>query len=328
METSSSNSIIPAKNPTPNNQTSSQIIIQQENSVFPTNVILDETNYSLWSQLMEMRIGACNKIGYLNGEAKKLAHGDPDLATWVAKNSKVKCWLIDSMSPSLMQRFVRLPTAKDIWEVVSKMFYDGSDETCIFDLNQRSFSTKQTGRPLATYYNELVAIFQEIDHRTISQEGTTEGVVQMHSAMARLRVHIFLNGLDSKFYQVHREILRKDPNLDLESTYAYLRREYQQRQTMGNSRSIPESTHAKSMNLHCDNKAAIEITQNPVQHDCTKHVKVDIHFIKEKVDQKFIQLPFVHSEGQLADILTKAISGKVFHGIINKLGMIDIYPPT
>jgi hypothetical protein len=44
----------------------------------------------------------------------------------------------------------------------------------------------QNGQPLSTYYNELVAIFQEIDHKTISREGTIEGVVQLHSAMARL----------------------------------------------------------------------------------------------------------------------------------------------
>ena len=137
-----------------------------------------------------------------------------------------------------MQRFIRLSTAKEIWEAVSKTFYDGSDETCIFELNQRSFSTKQNGRPLSTYYNELVAIFQEIDHRTTSQEGIDEGVIQLHSAMARLRVHIFLSGLDSEFDQVCGEILPKDPKLDLESTYAYVRKEYQQRQTMGSYRPI------------------------------------------------------------------------------------------
>lgn len=82
------------------------------------------------------------------------------------------------------------------------------------------------------------------------------------------------------------------------------------------------------MNLHCDNKTTIQIAQNPVQHDRTKHVEVDRHFIKEKLDQKIIQFPFVRSENQLANILTKAVSGKVFHNIIDKLGKIDIYAPT
>ena len=124
----------------------------------------------------------------------------------------------------------------------SSIIYDGSDETCLFELNQRSFSTKQNGRPLSTYYNELVAIFQEIDHRTTSQEGMVEEVVQLHSTMARLHLHIFLSGLDSEFDQVRGEILRKDPKLDLENAYAYVRREYQQRQMMGGSHLITETS--------------------------------------------------------------------------------------
>ena len=79
------------------------------------------------------------------------------------------------------------------------------------------------------------------------------------------------------------------------------------------------------MNLKCDNKVAIEIAQNLVQHDRTKHVEIDRHFIKEKLDEKTIHFPFVQSGDQLADILTKAVSGRVFHDIIDKLGMIDIY---
>lgn len=60
--------------------------------------------------------------------------------------------------------------------------------------------------------------------------------------MVRLRVHIFLNGLDTEFDQVRGEILQKDPKLDLESTFAYVRREFEQRKTMGTSRPILESS--------------------------------------------------------------------------------------
>ncbi|CAL9010079.1 unnamed protein product [Prunus brigantina] len=68
-----------------------------------------------------------------------------------------------------------------------------------------------------------------------------------------------------------------------------------------------------TMNLFCDNKAAIAIAQNPVQHNRIKHVAVDRHFIKQKLEAKVIQFPFVKSEDQLVDILTKAISSRAFH---------------
>ena len=61
------------------------------------------------------------------------------------------------------------------------------------------------------------------------------------------------------------------------------------------------------MVLYCDNKAACDIAHNPVQHDSTKHVEVDIFFIKEKLEKKIVSVPHVHSEDQLADILTKAV---------------------
>ncbi|KAJ0503054.1 putative RNA-directed DNA polymerase [Helianthus annuus] len=73
--------------------------------------------------------------------------------------------------------------------------------------------------------------------------------------------------------------------------------------------------------IMCDNKAAIQISENPVQHDRTKHVEVDRHIIKEKLEAKIIELPFVRSEDQLADILTKAVNGKVFNSCLDKLSI-------
>ncbi|XP_040362272.1 uncharacterized protein LOC112202395 [Rosa chinensis] len=84
----------------------------------------------------------------------------------------------------------------------------------------------------------------------------------------------------------------------------------------------------KAMQLYCDNKAAIEIAHNPVQHDRTKHVEVDRHFIKEKLDGQIIMFPFVPTEEQLADILTKALSSKAFYDSLDKLGIRDLYAPT
>ncbi|KAB2617626.1 hypothetical protein D8674_013495 [Pyrus ussuriensis x Pyrus communis] len=70
------------------------------------------------------------------------------------------------------------------------------------------------------------------------------------------------------------------------------------------------------------------ISDNPVQHDRTKHVEVDRHFIKEKLERKIVSIPFVSSDEQLADVLTHAVCSREFDDSLVKLGMCDIYAPT
>ena len=80
--------------------------------------------------------------------------------------------------------------------------------------------------------------------------------------------------------------------------------------------------------MFCDNKAACDIAHNLGQHDRTKHVKVDRFFIKEKLDDKIVELPKIQLEDQLVDILTKdVVSSQVFSKFLDKLGMCDIYAP-
>ncbi|RVW17569.1 Retrovirus-related Pol polyprotein from transposon RE1 [Vitis vinifera] len=79
------------------------------------------------------------------------------------------------------------------------------------------------------------------------------------------------------------------------------------------------------MKLYCDDKSAINIAHNPIQHDKTKHIEIDRHFIKEKLEEGVVCMSYVPSEHQLADILTKGLNSLMFHDFVFKLGMEDIY---
>jgi histone deacetylase 1/2 len=60
--------------------------------------------------------------------------------------------------------------------------------------------------------------------------------------------------------------------------------------------------------LWCDNMGAKYLASNPVFHARTKHIEVDFHFVRERVNSKLLQIDFVPSEDQVADGFTKALS--------------------
>ena len=80
--------------------------------------------------------------------------------------------------------------------------------------------------------------------------------------------------------------------------------------------------------VYCDNKAVISIAHNPILHDRKKHVEVDKHFIKEKLDNEIICMPYIPTIDQIADILTKGLYKKQFEDLVSKLATEDIFKPT
>ncbi|GJZ59358.1 retrovirus-related pol polyprotein from transposon TNT 1-94 [Tanacetum coccineum] len=73
--------------------------------------------------------------------------------------------------------------------------------------------------------------------------------------------------------------------------------------------------------LYCDNKSAISLCCNNVQHSRAKHIDVRYHFIKEQVENGIVELYFVRTKYQLADIFTKPLPRDRFNFLIEKLGM-------
>ncbi|KHN43625.1 Copia protein, partial [Glycine soja] len=80
--------------------------------------------------------------------------------------------------------------------------------------------------------------------------------------------------------------------------------------------------------VYCDNKVAIHIATNPTYHERTKHLEIDLHYVREQVDKGALKLIHVRKHHQLADVFTKSLPQSAFLNIISKLGIKNIFLPS
>ena len=80
-------------------------------------------------------------------------------------------------------------------------------------------------------------------------------------------------------------------------------------------------TEAMKVKLLVENQSAITLSKNPVHHNRTKHIDTRYHFVRQCVEEKKIEVEFVRSEDQLADIFTKALGKAKFLEMRDRIGI-------
>ena len=74
--------------------------------------------------------------------------------------------------------------------------------------------------------------------------------------------------------------------------------------------------------VHCDNQSAVKLEHNPVYHARTKHIELQHHFIREKIESKKIKLIYCNTSDNVADIFTKHVGKIHFEIFKHKLGVV------
>ena len=83
--------------------------------------------------------------------------------------------------------------------------------------------------------------------------------------------------------------------------------------------------NSSPMKFYYYNKPTISIAHNPVLHDQTKHVEVDKHFIKEKIE--VVCMTYIPIEEQ-SNVFTTRLYNRQFDFLVGKLAMEDIFKPA
>jgi hypothetical protein len=75
--------------------------------------------------------------------------------------------------------------------------------------------------------------------------------------------------------------------------------------------------------LLCDNESAIRMADNPVEHSRTKHIDIQYHFLRDHQPRGDIEIAYINTKEQLADIFTKPLDEKTFTKLRHELNILD-----
>jgi hypothetical protein len=75
--------------------------------------------------------------------------------------------------------------------------------------------------------------------------------------------------------------------------------------------------------LLCDNESAIRMADNPVEHSRTKHIAIRYHFLRDHQQKGDIEISYINTKDQLADIFTKPLDEQTFNKLRHELNILD-----
>lgn len=217
----------------------------------------DGTGYGSWRKSILVSLSAKNKLGFIDGTLVKPKENFEFFNLWTRCNDMVFAWLLNSLTKKIRSSVIHSKSAHDLWKQLEKR-YGQSNLAQLFDLQKQIMETIQGSNNIATYFNNMKAIWDEIDlldSRVVcSCVDCKCGAVEKNSALEeRQKLVQFLMGLNETYTACRGNIMMMNPSPDIDRAYFLLLQEERQRsiQPMGilPTNSISFSVTRQSSNL-------------------------------------------------------------------------------
>ncbi|XP_038709691.1 uncharacterized protein LOC120004410 [Tripterygium wilfordii] len=214
---------------------------QMETSHLPiTTHKLEGHNYLQWSQSILMFIRGKENDDYITGDA---AVPEPTASTykkWMAENSMVMTWLINSMTRDIGENFLAFDTAKEIWDTVKETFSDKENTSEVVQIEGILHDVRQGDLTVTDYFNVLTRLWRQLDTFEIHNWKCTSDSLLYKKIIEGKRVYKFLLGLNKNLDEIRGRLMGTKPLPNLREAFSEVRREESRKKLM---MSLPQHIH-------------------------------------------------------------------------------------
>jgi len=126
-----------------------------------TNKQFDGDNFTSWSRSARMALGAWLKLGFIDGSCNKPDANSENLQKWLRCDYMVRCWLLNSMVPTIAESLMYVPLAKELWSELDERFGEAQGPL-IYQLNRDLVLLSQGNDPVSIYNSRMKKYWDEL----------------------------------------------------------------------------------------------------------------------------------------------------------------------
>ncbi|KAF3776023.1 hypothetical protein EJ110_NYTH38918 [Nymphaea thermarum] len=169
---------------------------------------------------------------YITGDKPAPSKTDPQWANWALEDSRVKVWIISSVSADIQPLILRKPTSFEMWNVLARMYGRKKRVLRTYQIKRSIYALKQGDLSVASYYAALKTKWEELDYHVEDNWDCGSDHARHWEKEWMDHTFIFLGGLCDEFESIRSQILNCDEILGIEDVYARVESEEQRRQVM------------------------------------------------------------------------------------------------